>query len=525
MPKLLRVTNFAKAGLNTDLMPWDLPPDYLTSITNTLIISGKLSPFGGRKTWTDLPAGFKSGYLMYVRGDISSYWVIAGLDTVYAFDGSTLYDISNTDGYSGINRELLWSGCMLSDIPILNNPGHYPEYWSPQDTSVKLKYLPWDTTAGTTWKDAGESAQIIRSHKQFLFALNLQSGASEFPDGVRWSSPADTNGLPDTWNHLDTTNVAGFVTLGGSGGHIIDGLTLRDAFVVYRENGISVFDYVGGQYVWQIRHLSTNQGLLSKDCLVEAQGRHYFIGAGDIYVNDSNTIQSLLHNKIRKEFASGYDPEFFRNSFVVKDPILKQIWFCVPETGFTHPSVAYVYNWEDGTISKRDLTEAIFSSFGKEDEAPLTWDVMTDVWDASDSFWNQKQISPIGGSVIGLVDASPVQKLVSYNVAPADSEIAFSVTMERTGFALDGMDKVTTITRIYPHSRGPGKLYVQIGSQDYAGSPIRWKPPVLFDPNINRKVDIRTTGELHCFKFFSENSAGNWDLSGIDVEYVEAGTR
>jgi len=91
----------------------------------------------------------------------------------------------------------------------------------------------------------------MRSHKQFLFALGLNEGGTIIPDGVRWSSPADITGIPETWDELDTTNFAGITTLGGDGGNIIDGVSLRDSFVVYRESGITVFDYVGGQFVWK----------------------------------------------------------------------------------------------------------------------------------------------------------------------------------------------------------------------------------------------------------------------------------
>ena len=72
---------------------------------------------------------------------------------------------------------------------------------------------------------------------------------------------------------------------------------------------------------------------------------------------------------------------------------------------------------------------------------------------------------------------------------------------------------------------GPGSVLIQIGSQDTAGSPIRWKRPVRFRPGIDRKVDIRTTGELHCFRFTSENNDAYWEVSGVDIEYVKAGTR
>ena len=37
---------------------------------------------------------------------------------------------------------------------------------------------------------------------------------------------------------------------------------------------------------------------------------------------------------------------------------------------------------------------------------------------------------------------------------------------------------------------------IQLGSQDFVGGAVRWKPEVLFNPKTMRKVDIRTSKRL-----------------------------
>jgi hypothetical protein len=101
----------------------------------------------------------------------------------------------------------------------------------------------------------------------------------------------------------------------------------------------------------------------------------------------------------------------------------------------------------------------------------------------------------------------------------------FNCIIERIGYPLDGLGHVTTITKIYPHMDGPGSCYIQVGSMDFPGSPIRWKPAVLFNPETDRKIDIRTTGELHCFRILDMDVEVTWRITGLDVEYVEAGLR
>jgi hypothetical protein len=368
----------------------------------------------------------------------------------------------------------------------------------------------------------------MSSHKQFLFALDLVSNGVEISDGVRWSTPADINGVPESWDHLDVTKVAGLVTLGGDGGKIIDGRTLRDAFVVYRESSISVFDYIGGQFVWQIRHLSTHTGLISPDAIIEVRGKHFFIGDGDILVNDGNTITSLLYNRLRTQFARNIDPDNYANSYAVKNNISNEVWFCVPEPGRTYPNIAYIYNWEADSWSIREIPESPFANYGAQNSPVITWGTIDSIWGSAIGSWGQRQVSPMDDTIMAITKPESIGvggKILLLDFTVTGAEVPFNTVIERTGFALEGLNNVTTITRVYPHMRGPGSCYIQLGSQNHPGAPIRWKPPVLFDADDDRKVDIRTTGELHCFRIYANDIVSYWELSGIDVEYVNSGAR
>ena len=113
--------------------------------------------------------------------------------------------------------------------------------------------------------------------------------------------------------------------------------------------------------------------------------------------------------------------------------------------------------------------------------------------------------------------------------------VPFDTMIERIGFPLNTLGRVSTITRVYPHlisiddSDQPAadqlEIYIQVGSQDYPGAAVRWKPAVRFRPYADRKVDIRSTGELHAFRVYSENSNKEWSLSGMDIEWIDSGKR
>ena len=54
---------------------------------------------------------------------------------------------------------------------------------------------------------------------------------------------------------------------------------------------------------------------------------------------------------------------------------------------------------------------------------------------------------------------------------------------------------------------------------------MTWKPEVVFDPNADRKVDIRTTGVLHAYRIIARDVKSDFKISGMDILYVPAGRR
>lgn len=527
MQELLRVPDFASSGLNTDLPSVSLPPSFLTDLSNVRISRGKLSPFGGSGTWGTLPVDFQPGYIQFVGEAAVKYWVICGADAVYAFDGSTFTAITSAVGYASISDEDLWTGCAIANIPVFNHPNHHPEYWSPQNIVTPLQPLPWD--ASNTWSAAGEAASIMRSHKQFLFAMDLQSGTyGEVPDGVRWSSPADIGGVPDTWDELDTTNFAGLTNLGGAGGKIIDGLTLRDSFCVYRESGITIFDYAGGQFVWSIRNLSNMFGLLSKNSVIEVNGDHYFIGDGDIIKNDGNDIRSIVHNRIRKRIRANFNASAFATTYAVRNSYNSEIWFCAPEGDADYPNIAYIWNWRDDSWTIRDIPEGAIGNSGSLTTPVTSWSDMSNTWETYSTGWKQSQAGPLDDSIVIAVKPTGVGlsgSLQLPDVPLSDIDGTYATSIERTGLTIAGVDGKTMITRVYPHIVGSGCVTIEVGSQDTTSSPIRWKPAVLFTPGVDRKIDVRSTGSLHCIRITCDDVTGEWELSGIDIEYLKVGER
>lgn len=568
MTERLSINNIGTKGLNTDISPWDLPPEFLTNAFNFKVGLNSVYSTGGYADWDAPTTGFNAGFLMSSGNTSGNYWIVAGRTEVDCFDGFTFTDISSAAGYAGLstNDELLWTGCNLGNIPVVNNPQAHPEYWSPASPGQVLQPLMWD--AANTWAVQGVTCRVIRAHKNFLFALNI-TDVTEKPDTYRWSTAADTNSLPVTWDETDTAYIAGVASLGGDGGDIVDGLTLRDSFIIYSRKAIDVLDYTGGEFIWKRRELSDTIGCLNTNCVVEANGFHYFISQNDVMRTDGTTIESIIHGSIKNKFLDELDYTRFRMCFVMHNANKKEVWFCIPTGGTDYASRAYVYNWQEKTWAIRDLPNCAYAAFGilyagtvgpaglggdgygDNSGAPAgaspTWANWAGTWENQSGTWNSGSFGL--GTTTTLPDGTPDPGGTPYTynlqtefadapvcVLNSDSSLKIlepisgitsgtrQTTLERTNFPLDGLQQVTTITEVYPKIRGISPVSIQFGSHKLPGGSITWKPAITFTPGTDRKLNIRSTGSLHAWRIVSEGIT-DWELTGMDIVYERNGVR
>ena len=522
--KTLLISNIGTGGINTDLSPSELPPEFITFGINFHVHGNTISSSESNELWATAPVDFNGGHVRFVNGITSNSWLVAGRSAVYTYNGATWSDISSTVGYAtiGADDELLWSSCMLGSIPIINNPQHVPEYWSPQDAGQIMQ--PLDFSPGVSWTAASKSFEVIRSHNNFLFALNLVEGGTSQPNSYRWSHPADINGLPFTWDETDASAIAGYEQILGDSGAIVDGITLRNSFCIYTERGINILDFTGDEFVFRNRELSTTYGLLNRNAIVEVEGVHYFLGDGDILKNDGNTVKSIAENRIRSRLSSQINAERFNRSFAVLNKAEKEIWFCVPEETADYPNTAYVYNWFDDAWSIKSLPDGItFADYGSVPEAPLTWATIQGTYESTPLKWGAQTGTPLNETVMGVSNASGTE-LVILNPLSTNGGGDTNARIERTDFPLEGHRNVTTLTQLIPHMTGSEDVSIQVGSQMYAGGPITWQPPCIFNPSNDRKIDVRSTGLLHAWRIDSVGT-GSWAMSGMTFSYTNAGER
>lgn len=515
---IFSIGNFSVAGLNTDTNPTDINKDSLTRAENVRMQNGGITPFGGFMKVKALPIGAVPQYVYFVKSSAGDVWIIACKDAVYAF----------TTGFTNVSPTFMatvdngdsWTAGAISGIPLLNHPIFGPMYMDA--ATNKFKSLPWNAT--DTWDSRNQSCNLLVVHKQYLFALGLLDNGSEKFDAVRWSAPADVGAVPLNWDPLDTTSPAGVTPLGGNCGRIIGALSMRDSLVVYREKGINVFDYVGGQYVWRIRQMQTTAGLLSKDAVVDVNGTHYFISDGDIFSNDGNTVRSIATDRIRTRLNT-INKAQYKRCIAIHQFNKKEIWFCIPMAENLRPNIAYIYNYLYDSWTTRELPLIISAGIGSLKSDATTWDTSTETWDGSVKTWDDNSSTPFDTVLMSARQDGTGYELILLDYILGFNSQPYSSIIERTDLVIGGMDTAKIVTRIYPHVAGAGKMTIQLGSQQYAGGPVQWKAPVDYYPSKDRKVDIRSSGSLHAYRVMATDVDANFILTALDFEYEMAGKR
>ncbi|MCP4089613.1 MAG: hypothetical protein GY746_07450 [Gammaproteobacteria bacterium] len=507
--KFARIEGLGSVGLNTDLASWQLPQNAWTALTNVRCDNGKIGPFPGHGDFAT-PSVTPYGLIPAASGAIY-YWVYPGLVKCYAYDGTTHHDITGTD-FTGDAGDR-FNSTMINGMPIINNGKDLPQSWNPDDNLNNL-------TALTGWTGT-HTCKVMRAYKDFLFALDITKGSTNYPYMVKWSASDSSGSVPIDWDETSTTNDAGENNLGDTLGVLVDAVPLRDALMIYKEDSVYGCQYIGGAFTHRFYRISGLSGLLAQDCAVEFGGKHFVVGDGDVYVHDGQNGQSVIDQKNRDFLFNAIDADNYTNTFVTLYKAKSEIWICYPGSGQTFANKALIWNYQDNTWYSRNLpTGTTFIAPGVVTTASYKWSDLNFSWANWGGVWGTRSYSPVSDSLIG---ATTETKLFQFEDGNQFDEVDASCTAERIGLDIGDTSDAHTVTAVYPYVEG-GSVDIYVGSQMHVNDSVDWEGPYTFDPSTAQKINCRSTGILHSIRYQS-NADVHWNLTGHLFEYEFAGRR
>lgn len=512
---LVPVKNVGQYGVNKDLSSAELPINAWTDSSNIRFLDGYANQFYGHGAVYGTPS-VTPYHVMPVSLLGVRYWLYASDKKIYAVNSAAHTNITRQTATVDVDYAATknsWTSTVLGGIPILNNGVDIPQFWN--------LGLATKCAALTNWP-ATYTCAVIRSYKNSLIALNITKAGVNYPFMVKWSHPADPGTVPSTWDIADATKDAGETDLAEGYDLIIDGLALRDSFIIYKQQSVWRMDYVGGQFVYRFQKVLGTSGALNRNCIAEIDGQHFVLTASDVIIHDGNQATSVLDKQSRRYLFHNIDATYSTLAFVFKNPFLNEVFICYPESGSTSCNKAMVWNWVDKTISFRTLPNINHAQAGAfESGLAQTWDSDSAPWSSDNSTWNAPEFTP---DIARVIMASDDPKLYLLDSSASFNGVAPVSYLERIGLSFDAPDSIKTIVGLRPRITGSlgETVMVQIGFSNEPYEQPTYQPAVAFTIGTTISIDTFASGRYMAIRF-SSGTAYNWRLDSYDIDVRIAG--
>ena len=512
---LAKIKNVGQIGLNRDLSNHELPINAWTDCQNIRFLDGYASQFLGHgevyNSALDIPQHVLPCSVAGVK-----YWLYFTPTKTYAVTntaGASVHtDITHATYRTGVSN--LWTSTLLSGVPIVNaGDGKVPMAWS---LSLGAKFVDL-----TNWQ-AGVSCKSIRSFKNFLIALNVTKSGTNYPYMVKWSHPADPGGLPASWNEADATKQAGEADISEGYDQIVDGMQLRDSFMIYKEQSVWRMDFIGGNYIFKFTKVLGKSGAMNQNCIADIDGYHVVLTNNDVIIHDGNTATSVLDKMTRRWLFQNIDVNNYSKCFVFANPFFNEVYICYPQIGSTSCDKAIVYNYKDKTVSARDMPNANHAAYGSVDNGlSSNWSQDSSTWDSDLGIWDGGDFVPSSARVIlGSNDA----KLYILDASSSFNGVIPNAYLERRGLSFDAPESMKLVKGIRPRITGNvgETVQIQVGSQSDPFTEPAWGSVMNHVIGSTISNDCLVSGRYIAVKF-STGSAFSWRIDSFDIDVQQTG--
>ena len=512
---VVRIPSAGQYGVNKDLSQHELPPNVWTDANNMRFLDGSAHQVLGYKE-------------LYPSASVVPYHVIPlsvlGVRTWIYAGANKLYTVANGPVHTNITRQTTgadvdysatrnsWTSCLLGGIPILNNGADAPQQWLLTGKATALSAWPSDYTAA-----------VIRTYKNSLVALNITKSGVNYPYMVKWSHPADPGSVPVTWDPSDATKDAGESDLSDGYDKIVDGMVLRDSFMIYKESSVWRMDFTGGAFVYKFSKVLGTSGALSKNCIVEIDGQHFVLSSSDCIIHDGQSATSVLDKQTRRDLFRKIDPIFSDRCFVFVNRLYNEVFVCYPSLGHQTCDKAMVWNYADKTVSFRDMPNLNHAFSGAvDDESGATFDADLGTFDADTTVFDSNS-SSLTRSMS--VMAGEGQKLYLLDSGATFDGVVASAYLERSGLSMGAPESMKLVSRVRPRIYGAlgATVKVSVGFSDDPYGVVTYNAPVNFTIGTTVNIDTFCSGRYISIKF-ETGSAFMWRLDSYDIDVQIAGS-
>ena len=527
-------------GINKDISPYELPPEIWSDGSNINFRRGRTNKQLGYRNAFEIPSTAISPlWLTYFSGDVE-YWVYGSETTIMKTTGAV-----NTTIGTGFNatRDFNWSSCNFNSVLVMNNPIDHPQYLPEGDGTfnavVPLEF--WGTEAadtilppsGTYQWGAASRAFVIRPYKNYLFAMNCTDAQGiEYPNMVRWSSPAQLGDIPPSWDPTSPSEQAGLYSLSDTPGRLLDAATLGDYMVLYKTDAVWLAQFIGGDFNFSFRKIFSDEaGMLAAECWAEFDGKHFVMSTSGAYIHNGATKQEVMEPWVKDEFFNNVADEQLKNTRVAADHNNHEIWvyYTTKESGSNGNNDwcdrALVYHWRDSTWTIRELTGISYIAEGFSrgiiEPQDQVWDDDEQPWEDDETIWNSDTSS--NPDTLNIMFSDYFNMLL-YLSESDNGQAGQTMTgwVQRIGIDMNDDHDYKYLTRVVPHIIGSVPVDITIYSSTTQVVNPTIQLQTVFDPTQEWNVDCHVTGRYLGIRF---SCNGFFQLNGYSLEWETTGTQ
>lgn len=573
---IFKVRGLGSKGVIKDTPSFDLPPEAWSHANNMRFVAQRAEKVGGY--FPVLEAEMPGTPLSILYRNNTQSQIYGTKDSLYMVNGRRHYNVSRYDN-EGENQsesnlykyragpESTWYYTTLSNAVIMNTPYDDPQGMIPGED--RFKTLPnWGRPKSNKPDEVVDwKCGRIRSYKNYLIALSMVEGGVAMPQRVRWSNVSYVNDLPPDWYEDSDTSDGGFNDLSDANGRIIDGVPLRDSFVIYTDKETYLMEYIGGILLFQFKKLFSDSGILAPECAVEFEQKHFVISHDDIFIHNGSSKQPVASARVKKYLIDEISSVNPLATKVFAYTPAKEIWITYVGPGQTSESASTwsefeklenraalsgdilwtcnkcaVWNWEWDTWSFRDIPPSFDINMAPPPDLDSPeWDDFTnpeDFWESEENI--EVQWSPLGKDFVKNVPYVASADGCLYTLDTGDVYIRYRkedqtytihpIVGELVRNYLD-MDELVENTRMHkfiktitPQFSGVGEVWCYVGGSVNPTDSPTWDSSCLFNLETDVKIDTFSNNRYPAIRFVNY-SVGAWTFQGYDIDFVVEGNR
>lgn len=522
MPNL-PVRGLGMVGVITDISPTDLPASAWSNARNVRFDGDAVTRASVFKPFL-LPQDFAASPPVLVlddtlRSNTKSITTLRQNGTLTRIADGLISDVSPTTPFGASLGNM--TAATVGEVMYVNNQVNVPISYA----NGEARYSQLPTTAGTGWPTATR-CKALRSYKDYLVALNLTDANLEYPNKIMWSDAVQVGQRPN-WDIAGDSSQAGDNVLNVSTGRIVDGAELGDQFIIYGTKEVFLMSFIGGSFIFAFRKLFNNFSIMTQNCVVEVNSRHYVFCEDDIMVTDGSSYESICNGKIKRKLFGRIDYSKRDNCRVFHNSLHSEIIFAYPSSAsdcaWTMNDIgcneAAVFNYVNNTWAFIDLPNV---SSATESTHPIgaielgkTWATSIGTWADQNNTWAFTTASPSTLIMAQTGNSAEGSKLVFYDDDTtgrigneADPATYWGAWAEMVLYDFDDLGIPITDSKlirslspqiITENSTKP--VGFQIKSDKLVTDSTPWPEVRMFNPHEQFRLDYRVSGRYISLRY------------------------